>query len=234
MTNKPLTPTLLTAAALSVAAFAPSAALAQGGGHPRSGGGNDSEQLLDEDLSLAGSLAVTSAGTTRQSTVEDEDGTSTAVTTVRGVKASGTVTSDELQTAAGADPGDLTGSLKYSTRKTSDTKGRFKGTLTVKSAGGTIRLRVVGRADGANSYDAHVRGARGKGDFAKIAVSGDVSVDVSDSTVAIDLDGEYGYDTSSSSGSGRSGRDCPRGGSGSDDSSSSDDSSGSSSSSRRG
>jgi hypothetical protein len=210
MNRSPLTPTLLIAAALGVAAVAPSAALAQGGGGHRGGGGPAQGALLDEDLSLAGTLAVTAPGTTRQSTVEDDDGTTTTYTVQRGVKASGAVTDDDLQTAAGADPGDLTGALKYWTRKSSATKGSFKGTLTVKSSGGTLRLRVVGRADGANSYDARIAGAKGKGDFAGIAAGGDVSVDVTDSSVTIDVDGDYGYG-SGNPGSGRGGRDCPRG-----------------------
>ena len=210
MNRSPLTPTLLIAAALGAAAVAPSAALAHGGGGPGGGGGQARGALLDEDLSLAGTLAITAPGTTRQSTVDDDNGTTTTYTIQRGVKASGAVTSEDLKTAAGADPGDLAGALKYRTRKSSATKGSFKGTLTVNSAGGALRLRVVGRADGADSYDAHIAGAKGKGDFAGIDADGDVSVDVTDSSVTLDVDGDYGYG-SSDSGSGRGGRDCPRG-----------------------
>ena len=144
---------MLIAAALSAVAVAPAAAHGPGGGGPR-GGGDD---LLDSDLTVAGTLGVTSAGKTRTTTVEDRDGNSKTITIKRAVKAAGDVTSD-IKTAAGGDPGALTGAIKFSTRSSS-TRSKLDGILTVSSTGGKLRVRVHGRAGSDGVYD--VRTAQG-------------------------------------------------------------------------
>ena len=210
MNRSRITHTVLVAAALSAVAVAPAAARGPGGGH---GGGGD-DQLLDSDLSLAGTLGVTSAGKSRTTTVEDRDGNSKTITIKRGVKAAGDVTSD-IKTAAGGDPGALTGAIKFSTRSSS-TRSRLDGILTVSSSGGTLRMRVNGRAGSDGVYDVHIRKARGTGDLADAKVSAEGDLTVTDSSVTLDLDGEYGYssgDEGSQAGQGRGGpggRDCPR------------------------
>jgi hypothetical protein len=201
-----MTPTLLIAAALTVAAAAPAAAQGPGGG-PRGGGGDD--QLLDSDLSLAGTLGVTAAGKTRTTTLEDDDGNSKTITIKRGVKAAGDVTSD-IQTAAGATPGALTGAIKFSTRSTS-TRGKLDGILTVTSGAGKLRMRVRGRAGSDGVYDVRIGKTRGTGDLAGAKVSAEGDLTVTESSVALDVDGEYGY-ASEEDGQGRGGpggRDCP-------------------------
>lgn len=204
----------LIAAALSAVAVAPAAAHGPGGGGPRGGGGDD--QLLDSDLTLAGSLGVTSAGKTRTTTVEDRDGNSRTITIKRGVKAAGDVTSD-IRTAAGGDPGALAGAIKFSTRSSS-TRSRLDGIVTLTSGGGKLRLRVNGRAGSDGVYDVRIRKARGTGDFAGAKVQAEGDLTVTDSSVALDLDGEYGYASDDDGrqagpgGQGRSGpggRDCP-------------------------
>lgn len=205
---------MLIAAALSAVAVAPAAARGPGGGGPGGGGGDD--QLLDSDLSLAGSLGVTSAGKTRTSTVEDRDGNSKTITIKRAVKAAGDVTSD-IKTAAGGDPGALTGAIKFSTRSSS-TASKLDGILTVSSAGGKLRLRVHGRAGSDGVYDVRIRKTRGSGDLAAAKVSAEGDLTVTDASVVLDLDGEYGYSSGEDGGQpgegrgGPGGRDCPRGG----------------------
>ena len=209
MNRTRMTHVALVAAALSVVAAAPAAAHGPGGGGPR-GGGDD---LLDSDLTVAGTLGVTSAGKSRTTTVEDRDGNSKTITIKRAVKAAGDVTSD-IKTAAGGDPGALTGAIKFSTRSSS-TRGKLDGILTVSSAGGKLRVRVHGRAGSDGVYDVRTRKARGTGDLAgaKVAAEGDLTV--TDSSVVLDLDGEYGYasdDEGERSAQGRGGpggRDCP-------------------------
>ncbi|HYI35938.1 MAG TPA: hypothetical protein VEX39_05005 [Thermoleophilaceae bacterium] len=203
-----MTHVALIAAALSAVAVAPAAAHGPGGG-PRGGGGDD--QLLDSDLTLAGSLGVTSAGKSRTTTVEDRDGNSKTITIKRGVKAAGDVTSD-IKTAAGGDPGTLAGAIKFSTRSSS-TRGKLDGILTLTSGGGKLRLRVHGRAGSDGVYDVRIRKTRGSGDFAEAKVSAEGDLTVTDSAVALDLDGEYGY-ASDEGGEqadpgGPGGRDCP-------------------------
>ena len=206
-----MTHVALIAAALSAVAVAPAAAHGPGGG-PRGGGGDD--ELLDSDLTLAGSLGVTSAGKSRTTTVEDRDGNSKTITIKRGVKAAGDVTSD-IKTAAGGDPGALAGAIKFGTRSSS-TRSKLDGILTLTSGGGKLRLRVHGRAGSDGVYDVRIRKTRGSGDFAEAKVSAEGDLTVSDSAVALDLDGEYGY-ASDEEGEqagrggpgGPSGRDCP-------------------------
>ena len=224
MKRSPLTHTLLIAGAVTALAAGPAAA--QGPGGHRSG---DDSALLDNDFTLTSTESITSAGKTSTHTFTDDDGDSHTVTKVRGAKASGDVTSD-LKTAAGGDPGALAGALKYTTRSGSS-RGSFSGILTVTSSGGKLRLKLSGRSNGDGSYDARVRRAKGTGDFADADVAGDVDVTVAADSVAIDLDGEYGYDDSSdsstensSAGAGGGRGDCPRGGQ-SDDSGSNSSSS---------
>ena len=201
----------LIAAALSAVAVAPAAAHGPGG--PRGGGGDD--QLLDSDLTLAGSLGVTSAGKSRTTTVEDRDGDSKTITIKRGVKAAGDVTSD-IKTAAGGDPGTLAGAIKFGTRSSS-TRSKLDGILTLTSGGGKLRLRVNGRAGSDGVYDVRIRKTRGSGDFAQAKVSAEGDLTVTDSSVALDLDGEYGYASDEDGEGGRpsqgrggpGGRDCP-------------------------
>jgi hypothetical protein len=211
MNRSRITHTVLIAAALSAVAVAPAAARGPGGGGP--GGGGD-DQLLDSDLTVAGTLGVTSAGKTRTTTVEDRDGNSKTVTIKRGVKAAGDVTSD-IKTAAGGDPGALTGAIKFSTRSSS-TRSKLDGILTLSSTGGKLRARVNGRAGSDGVYEVRIRKTRGTGDFADAKVSAEGDLTVTDSSVALDLDGEYGYssdDQGGQAGQGRGGRDCPpRGG----------------------
>lgn len=213
MNRSRISHTVLIAAALSAVAVAPAAARGPGGG-PGGGGGDD--QLLDSDLSLAGSLGVTSAGKTRTTTIEDRDGNSKTITIKRAVKAAGDVTSD-IKTTAGGDPGALTGAIKFSTRSSS-TASKLDGILTVSSAGGKLRLRVHGRAGSDGVYDVRIRKTRGSGDLAAAKVSAEGDLTVTDSTVALDLDGEYGYSSGEEGGQAREGRggaggrDCPRGG----------------------
>ncbi|HEX5910432.1 MAG TPA: hypothetical protein VFY44_08055 [Thermoleophilaceae bacterium] len=201
------------AAALSAVAVAPAAAHGPGGGGPGRGG---DDQLLDSDLTLAGTLGVTSAGKSRTTTVEDRDGNSKTITIKRAVKASGDVTAD-IKTAAGGDPGALTGAIKFSTRSSS-TRSKLDGILTVSSTGGKLRLRVHGRAGGDGVYDVRIGKARGTGDLAGAKVSAEGDLTVTDSAVTLDLDGEYGYPSADEAeggqaGRGRGGRDCPpRGG----------------------
>ncbi len=204
-----ITHTVLIAAALSAVAATPAAARGPGGGGPGGGGG---DQLLDSDLSLAASLGVTSAGKSRTATVEGRDGNAQTITIRRAVKAAGAVTSD-IGTAAGGDPGALTGAIKFSTRSSS-TRSKLDGILTVSSAGGKLRVRVHGRAGSDGVYDVRVRQARGSGDLAGARVAAEGDLTVTDSTVALDLDGEFGYPSGDEgvgarSGQGRGGRDCP-------------------------
>jgi hypothetical protein len=210
MNRSRITHTVLIAAALSAVAVAPAAARGPGGGGP---GGGDDDQLLDSDLTLAGSLGVTSAGKSRTTTVEDREGNARAITIKRGVKAAGDVTSD-IKTAAGADPGALTGAIKFSTRSSS-TSSKLDGVLTVTSGGGKLRVRVHGRAGSDGIYDVRLHKTRGTGDFAGAKVAGEGDLTVTDSSVALDLDGEYGYASGDEGARPRRGgkRDCPgRGG----------------------
>jgi len=210
MNRSRITHTVLIATALSAVAVAPAAARGPGGGGP-GGGGDD---LLDSDLTVAGTLGVTAAGKTRTTTVEDRDGNTKTITIKRAVKASGAVTSD-VKTAAGGDPGALTGAIKFSTRSSS-TRSKLDGILTISSTGGKLRLRVHGRAGSDGIYDVRIGKSRGTGDLAGARVAAEGDLTVTDSSVALDLDGEYGYpsaDEGGQAGQGRGGRDCPpRGG----------------------
>ena len=115
------------------------------------------------------------------------------ITIKRAVKAAGDLTSD-IKTASGGDPGALTGAIKFSTRSSS-TRSRLGGTLTVSSSGGKLRMRVKGRAGSDGVYDVRIRRARGSGDFAGADVAAEGDLTVTDSSVVLDLDGEYGYST---------------------------------------
>jgi hypothetical protein len=177
--------TTLLAAAFALLAVVAVPALAHRGEGPES-------NLLDEDLSLAGDLPITAAGTTKTRTFEDDEGVSHTVVVRRGLKAAGAVTSD-VKTAAGADPGELQGALKLKTKTRDNTRGKVEGTLTVTSADGKFRLKLHGRRFDDGNFEAHVRGARGSGAFAGLKVHGDADVTIDDDSVALEIDGEYGY-----------------------------------------
>ena len=207
MNRSRITHTVLIAAAVSAVAVAPAAARGPGGGGP---GGGGEDQLLDSDLTLAGTLGVTSAGKSRTTTVEDRDGNSKTITIKRGVRAAGDVTGD-IKTATDGDPGALTGAIKFSTRSSS-TSSKLDGILTISSGGGKVRVRVHGRAGSDGIYDVRLRKTRGTGDFAGVKLAGEGDLTVTDSSVALDLDGEYGYPSGEEAGprrGGPGGRDCP-------------------------